>query len=611
MIVNGFFPISDISLQEGVNVSQNGASTNEGGAQSGDFLALLFLILGAPGSQGAPVAGDAEPVFATVSSEGGSIGNPVFRQTAVLYDANHHDINLSKKTHDPQLVDVALENAKEQMPAVVSSTVEAENYGDVSYPTNTLPTQDQNCGSQGESNGTALAADAQLGHGVAPQPKPVLRDAVKSSSMNSPDESSQSVGASVQRHGLRGSENPVAEASSFEGSAVDKKVLEVSARGVTATGKADGSAAVAPKEFFSTREIPAVEAAGMESLFTDLVYHGGQPTAVPFDDVGTGLTQTDMTAGAEIAPGNHSNVEPREAHVPIRDFPAYLDGDLGQTISKSAPHLESAGEPETKPGSPVPARDNLDQAVSTAGRADSSPDDGGLKPGRHLQAQVEKATHDRALSESIPSVGETRSPNSQHKEQGGFFRQGDRESAQEWVQSPFEDARHDAAPMHVARLTDNALAGSRELQAVNWRSVIDHVTDEIKAHIRIGKGEVVIRLDPPELGKLKIDLRLDGDKIEARILAEKHESRTLIESHLPELRQALGENRLEHVEVRIDSDSWGSARGDGQQGQRQEANGGRQTAHDNDGTARGKSEERGPLGRRPAAGEPGRVSMWA
>jgi flagellar hook-length control protein FliK len=144
-----------------------------------------------------------------------------------------------------------------------------------------------------------------------------------------------------------------------------------------------------------------------------------------------------------------------------------------------------------------------------------------------------------------------------------------------------------------------------------WRPVIDHVAGEINGHIKIGKSEAVIQLDPPELGKLQIELRLDGDKLMARILAEKHESGNLIETHLPELRLALAESRVDHVEVRVDNGSWGGARRDSQQGQGQEAGGGRQPAQDNSGAARNNSEQGEPARRQMTARRAGRVSMWA
>jgi flagellar hook-length control protein FliK len=161
-------------------------------------------------------------------------------------------------------------------------------------------------------------------------------------------------------------------------------------------------------------------------------------------------------------------------------------------------------------------------------------------------------------------------------------------------------------------LTDKtATAAVREMEPARWRPLVEQVAGEINGHIRIGKQEAIMQLDPPELGKLRIDLHLDGDRLEARILAETPESRALIETHLPELRRILGENRVELVDVRIDSGSWSSAGGDGHGWPRQEANGGYQPTNDFGGVLGVGAEEREPERRQPEAHEPGRVSMWA
>jgi flagellar hook-length control protein FliK len=274
------------------------------------------------------------------------------------------------------------------------------------------------------------------------------------------------------------------------------------------------------------------------------------------DEAGTSLTKFDMSTGAEVKRGKHNNIELRDAHALLRGFPAYAKDNLVQTKSASGPH-------------------------------------------------------DHALSETILSSGKTHSADPDQGEQGIFFQHGDHEPSHEGMEVPFETAQHSNTVFHVARLTDNPSGAARGAEPAQWRPVIEQVAGEINGRVHIGKSDAIIQLDPPELGKLKIDLHLEGDRLEARIFAETQESRRLIETHLPELRQALGENRLEHVDVRVESGSWDSARGDGHQGPRHEADGGRQSANDFAASARGGNDEREPIQRQPATPEPGRVSMWA
>jgi hypothetical protein len=426
MIINGSFSINDNPVQE----AMNGEVINDDGAQGGDFSALLFLILATPAAQDPQLKDDPEGSLAAVSSDGGSSADSTSTESADLYDASYHVVNLLMKSVDPGSVDVAL--------------------GNTGAPVGSANTQ-----------------------AVADMPAKVetLRD---------------------QNH---------------------------------ATNDKNG------------REINALE------------------TGV--GDAGTSLTKLDMSMGAEMRQGNHNNIELRDAHALLRGFPAYAKDNLVQTKSASA-----------------------------------------------LQ--------DHALSETILSSDKTRSADPNQGEQGMFFQHGDHEPSHEGMQVPFETAQHGGTVFHVTRLTDNPPSAARGAEPVQWRPVIEQVAGEINGRVHIGKTDAIIQLDPPELGKLKIDLHLEGDRLEAHIFAETQESRRLIETHLPELRQALGENRLEHVDVRIESGSWDSARGDGHQGPRQEADGGRRSADDFGATARGGSnDEREPIQRQPAAREPGRVSMWA
>jgi flagellar hook-length control protein FliK len=254
-------------------------------------------------------------------------------------------------------------------------------------------------------------------------------------------------------------------------------------------------------------------------------------------------------------------------------------------------------------------RSEVAAAVSKLAGEQASLRDRRLTQDSQPQAQAEAAGHEGALSETLHLSGESMSANGGPGEQGSFAQQDYREGAHDSVRAPFEALRHDGALIHSSRATEGAPQAAA--RAIDWRPMIDHLAGEINGRIRIGKSEAVIQLDPPDLGKLQIDLHLDGDKLVARILAEKQESGNLIETHLPELRLALAESRIDQVEVRVDNGSWGGARGDSEQGQRQEAGAGRQAREDSGGVARNNAEPDEPVWRQRTAYGAGRVSMWA
>jgi hypothetical protein len=87
--------------------------------------------------------------------------------------------------------------------------------------------------------------------------------------------------------------------------------------------------------------------------------------------------------------------------------------------------------------------------------------------------------------------------------------------------TPFDAPRVSTSPTPVAALLGDAI--------VSQARVIE----------RAGRHEFQLRLDPPELGEVKVRVLAMGDKIEARLVVSDDAVRRLIESQLPELRQRL------------------------------------------------------------------------
>jgi flagellar hook-length control protein FliK len=549
MVVNGFLPISDFPLQDGVSAGQNGATAEAAGAQAGDFSALLFLVLGTPQISETPVTGRAEAISVKVSVDRGTDDLSTWTQGTDFFRPDHPIVIPATKLVDSESANAVLASTEEQMGTLGTAFVEGALMqpagaatqetarSDAHQAKETLPQTGQTEEAQNESNSASLTADSRLWHGAPMQLQEPRRDSVISRSVRPPEEDGKNVVTDAQR-GL------------------------VKTESLTAAGS---------KENFSASGLATVGAAetGPQSEFP--IHLGGRSMKLPADDTGAERTKAGMAEGEKATQVMGDKMNSRESYAGPQGLAAQGQHGAGLMVSKVAREYASLGE------------------------------------GR--QAQGDGGTHSGVLAEAIHSSGETVSANSHQDEQGNFFQQRDHEPTQEPVPAPFEVLWRAGAPIHSARVAESA--PQMPTRESGWRPVIDHVAGEINGHIKIGKSEAVIQLDPPELGKLQIELRLDGDKLMARILAEKHESGNLIETHLPELRLALAESRVDHVEVRVDNGSWGGARRDSQQGQGQEAGGGRQPAQDNSGAARNNSEQGEPARRQMTARRAGRVSMWA
>jgi flagellar hook-length control protein FliK len=141
-------------------------------------------------------------------------------------------------------------------------------------------------------------------------------------------------------------------------------------------------------------------------------------------------------------------------------------------------------------------------------------------------------------------------------------------------------------------------------------AVIDRVAEAVVAHLDRENNTAVIQLEPAELGKLHIDLAVEGDKVQIRIITEAPETSTLIQAHLAELKSALQHHSLDLGLVSVDVNT-------GRDGREGAANGSQQQAELHDGRPRNafiaerRHEGEEKRKRHPYARPQSGVSVWA
>ena len=96
--------------------------------------------------------------------------------------------------------------------------------------------------------------------------------------------------------------------------------------------------------------------------------------------------------------------------------------------------------------------------------------------------------------------------------------------------------------------------------------VLDQVVTQMRGSADGESGQMVLRLHPAELGELKIDLVVEGDRLKAQLHAQTQQVQQVIERHLPRLRDALESQglRLDQLQVSVSTEQ-----GRGQQFQQQ------------------------------------------
>lgn len=167
-----------------------------------------------------------------------------------------------------------------------------------------------------------------------------------------------------------------------------------------------------------------------------------------------------------------------------------------------------------------------------------------------------------------------------------------------------------AQPLPVS--PETSTLGPRPSSEV-WHSVIDRVAGEMFTNLRQNRQGALIQLEPPELGKVKIELLLQGDQVKARIITEVADVKTLIQAHLPELRQALQAHRLDLGEVKVDVSGWDGERGEVPEGFQRESKAhqgkGQESAVDNQSSMIEDQQSTGT--EIPGSNRGSGVSVWA
>ncbi len=85
--------------------------------------------------------------------------------------------------------------------------------------------------------------------------------------------------------------------------------------------------------------------------------------------------------------------------------------------------------------------------------------------------------------------------------------------------------------------------------------IVDQVLERISVD-RIGEqSRIVVKMNPEELGEVKLALTMEKDQLRAQLLTQNHQVQEILEKHLPKLHEALNQQgvKLEDIQVGVDS----------------------------------------------------------
>ena len=88
-------------------------------------------------------------------------------------------------------------------------------------------------------------------------------------------------------------------------------------------------------------------------------------------------------------------------------------------------------------------------------------------------------------------------------------------------------------------------------EAQNPTALAKKVFRQVRSSIGRGEHELTLRLDPPRLGRIEVDMAVDSERVGLRFVVETEEVRDALRNSLDELQRALEEQglRTDHVDV--------------------------------------------------------------
>ena len=204
----------------------------------------------------------------------------------------------------------------------------------------------------------------------------------------------------------------------------------------------------------------------------------------------------------------------------------------------------AAGDTSAKSADPGAGPDREAAGVTTRGSVEGS---GAVRPEtaaafRATAADAARLLHDRAtVLRAAGDVDEARPSGAEPRGSGT---------------TPIDTAAHVVPELGTTTARADGAART-EAPATTPRTVVEQVAERVVLLRREGHGEIALRLDPPDLGAVRIEAVMEGGKLRLEIRAEAESARQALESALPRLRESLAQQGIvaDQVSVHLGLDS--------------------------------------------------------
>ncbi len=104
------------------------------------------------------------------------------------------------------------------------------------------------------------------------------------------------------------------------------------------------------------------------------------------------------------------------------------------------------------------------------------------------------------------------------------------------------------------QVSDDAPAMTRQYT----REVVDQIRQAVPAYAKTGEGSLTLRLNPPMLGRVDIDIRVEDGQVMASFKVDQSVTRDIIQQNLNVLKDALSEQGIKATQFVVTTDTFGA-----------------------------------------------------
>jgi len=89
------------------------------------------------------------------------------------------------------------------------------------------------------------------------------------------------------------------------------------------------------------------------------------------------------------------------------------------------------------------------------------------------------------------------------------------------------------------------------------QKIMNQVLNKIRVDLKTGKSEINVKLNPPELGNMKINIKMEGNQLVAKVTVENQNVKHAMENNISQLKQCLVEHNIKvnKLDVEINNNS--------------------------------------------------------